>query len=470
MSTTKYSFGVSNIKDFPFDNYEKDFTFIVNNKRYQTSRIVADLLSPTIKKNHYNDSNNNEFIINTSETTDQSNDYFLDFLQLVIFEEKELSSTQRELYCEYFLELGNIDEYFKLKYYEMTDITEPTEPTELTERDINRSLQILTDISELSTKKEININESILYEHIKNISSVFSKVSKSELNKLEYSIIEQIIKSEHLTIYEEDEVCEFIIDKYCQDHQYSSLFEYVLFCNVSEEVLSRFFDEIEFEDINLHIWKSLCCKYSRKDKERNNIDEQITRYNKENKSYQNIKTKNTANERTFEYERGQEFEGIMKYLTTQSCGNIHDNGTIEITTNNLYDGCHPKNLVDYSNNNHYDPSDGNKNNSFVCFDFKDKLVQLTKYSIKSYTQRYLKNWCIEVSEDGHQWETIDRHENDSNLKGEYKVAVFNISPERNEFYRFIRLVETGCHWGSSNCYDGDFCNLEFFGRLQQPHQ
>lgn len=45
-----------------------------------------------------------------------------------------------------------------------------------------------------------------------------------------------------------------------------------------------------------------------------------------------------------------ENDGIMHYLTQQTGGNIHDNGTIQITSNSICGGHQPRNLVDYNNN------------------------------------------------------------------------------------------------------------------------
>ena len=36
-----------------------------------------------------------------------------------------------------------------------------------------------------------------------------------------------------------------------------------------------------------------------------------------------------------EFEREEEFEGIMRNLTNENDGNIHDNATIEITSNSI---------------------------------------------------------------------------------------------------------------------------------------
>ena len=36
------------IKNIPFENYEKDFTFIVNDQEFKTSKLVSQLISPAI--------------------------------------------------------------------------------------------------------------------------------------------------------------------------------------------------------------------------------------------------------------------------------------------------------------------------------------------------------------------------------------------------------------------------------------
>lgn len=132
---------------------------------------------------------------------------------------------------------------------------------------------------------------------------------------------------------------------------------------------------------------------------------------------------------------------------------------------------HPKNLVDYESDNRYFPS-GNSKGAFACFDFKDKMVQLSSYSIRSYNGSpnyyHLRNWAIEVSNDGQKCEEVDRHENEGKLNGRGFTGTFKISPENKEFYRFIRLIETGCCWHRNARYDGIFSMIEFFGKLKQP--
>lgn len=49
------------------------------------------------------------------------------------------------------------------------------------------------------------------------------------------------------------------------------------------------------------------------------------------------------------FQEGHEFEGIFKYLTDKTAGNIHDNGTIEFTSNSICDSSESlKYLLDFN--------------------------------------------------------------------------------------------------------------------------
>ena len=106
----------------------------------------------------------------------------------------------------------------------------------------------------------------------------------------------------------------------------------------------------------------------------------------------------------------------------------------------------------------------------LCFDFKDKQVQLTNYSIKSnhwgVNDDHLKNWVLEVSNDGNDWKPVDEHSNDSSLNGPYKIATFK-TKEIQSFYQFVRLRQTGRNWhGQPGQYHSAFYLFEFYGKLK----
>lgn len=169
------------------------------------------------------------------------------------------------------------------------------------------------------------------------------------------------------------------------------------------------------------------------------------------------------------HQNGAEFNGINNYLINQTGGNIHDNCTVVITTNSSNgDYAHPKCLVDYQNQNNYYHSQ-NDTDIEVCFDFKNKKVNLTGYSIKSIWNGInscnLKNWVVEVSNDKSQWEIVDEPNNDSTLNGASLVAYFS-TKKTIDFYRYVRLRQTGRNW--ENDYLVIIVALEFYGKLQIP--
>lgn len=116
-----YLFSLSNVKKIPFDKYEHDFTFNINGKLYKTSRVIADLLSPTIRNYHFHDPTINEFIINSANKKNEQNsednkeDYFNDFLKLNKFEQIHIEEPQRKQFIQIFLQLGNAEESINLQ-------------------------------------------------------------------------------------------------------------------------------------------------------------------------------------------------------------------------------------------------------------------------------------------------------------------------------------------------------------------
>ena len=66
LNTTRISY-------IPIGTFVNDFTFIVNGREYQTSRLVSDLLSPFICQLHAGDPTINTFSIRTQNQGDFQN-------------------------------------------------------------------------------------------------------------------------------------------------------------------------------------------------------------------------------------------------------------------------------------------------------------------------------------------------------------------------------------------------------------
>ena len=436
--------------DLSFDNYEKNFLFIVNREKIHTSRIIADILSPFLQQSHFIDKSITEFLINTKTIDEQmrnsksnENDYFEDFLKLVTFDNIKIDLNRQQIYSEYFYLLGNTDEFFRIQPKYLEGLTEENAVDRLVT--ISR---IPTEFQEINKFKETKTMDEI----ITFISSHFEKVDKEQMKNLDIDIIEEIIGNKSLKLHEEDSLLNFILTLYEEDRSYSRLFEYVLFNNLSMNALEKFIDLFEVEDFNFIIWKSICERLlsskqeSIEDNKRYEIEKYITK--------------------DLNYKDGKTFDGIMKYLTNETKGNIHDKGTIKITSNSIRkENEHPKNLVDYQIGSRYHSD--NKGGAIICYDFKDKLVQVNAYTIKSNHNNNphsynLRNWVIEVSNDNVDWTEIDNHVNDSTLDGPDIVFTFLVKKKDNNFYRFVRLRQTGDIWSSpTNPNYFWFCFMEF---------
>lgn len=447
-----FSLSTRNWKNICFDKYDKDFTFIVDGKRYQTPRFIADILSPKIRNLHYVDESIDEFRINTNNMN-KSEDHFPDFLKLCTFDKQILDSSRIHEYSTYFKELGNIGEYFHLEFSTIETLTK------------EKAISTLIQINSLFENRRENCdttNEQVK-EIISFISSHFYELNEEEIRFLGKDIIEMIISNEELKIKDEDSLLEMILKLYEEDQTYSDLIGQVIFSNLSAESVEKFVNTFSIYDITSEIWSSICNRLLRSKE----VTEKVIL---EGRYLKPMMSKKKCKE--FNAETGHEFEGMMRYLTNETKGNIHDTGAIEITTNSIkndnINAYHPKNLVDYQNNSHYYSKD--EPGVFVCFDFKSRRIQLSSYSIKTQSGGpnacHLKNWVMEVSNDNKSWDEIDCRSNDSTLNGSNNIGIFKINRQSTGFYRYIRLRQTGVCW--FNDYRIYFPFIEFFGKIEEP--
>ncbi|KAK8835257.1 hypothetical protein M9Y10_017042 [Tritrichomonas musculus] len=411
-----YSLSTENVKTVPFAKYEKNFTFIVNGKRYETSRYVADILSPIVCNYHYEDETFDEFTINTTPKDPNQagdDDSFQEFLQIINFNEIELGSIQRKKYGEYFLHLGNIEEYLRLKG--------------------TTSLKLTGKINDL----------------IEFAAEHFYQIPRKNLKTVDIEILAAVIKNAKLRLEDEESLFELLLGLYEEDREYSSLFEYVEFKHLKSESVREFINQFDIEYLSAGTWQSICERLVGVSESPVGSERYILKCEE------------------FVRKEGEEFKGIMRHLTEETGGNIHDNGTIEITSNSVCSSYYPRNIVDYQNDNFYHSN--NQENSEICFDFKDKEIQITSYSLKScnwgQNSNHLKSWVVEVSNDHQKWDEIDKRENNSILNGSNFIGTFD-TKENKSFYRFVRLRQTGKSWCNNYCTV--IASIEFYGKMKHP--
>lgn len=210
-------------------------------------------------------------------------------------------------------------------------------------------------------------------------------------------------------------------------------------------------------------------KKHKKEKKRSHKSKDISdkkkkKESKEEEKEEKKEKKEIVDIKTFILQPGNEFKGIFQYLSTTKSGNIHDNGIINVTSNNLRNAgnsrYHPKNVVDSNINKEYMASGGNQ--AFICFDFKDKKVEITDYAVRnSNSGGKIRNWVFEISDDMKTWTEIDK-------RTEYlftgNQGIFKVRP--NRFARYCRLRHDGQF--TEMVFNLIINTIELFGKLQIP--
>lgn len=200
-------------------------------------------------------------------------------------------------------------------------------------------------------------------------------------------------------------------------------------------------------------------KESKKEsKSKNQNDNKI----KESKS----KPQNSIQTLALEY-NGQPYNGILSKLTELAEGNVHSKGVVNITASTS-DHKEAFNVADFGWNDCFFTE--SRPNSWLMFDFLDKRISVTNYTIKTHKYKsgtcHLKAWVIEGSVDNNTWEEIDKR-NTPVLNGPNRMQTFPASSLKNSNtggrFRYVRLRQVG-----ANCkgnYILALSNIEFFGTI-----
>ena len=155
------------------------------------------------------------------------------------------------------------------------------------------------------------------------------------------------------------------------------------------------------------------------------------------------------------------FDGIIAHLTRKCDDNVHDKGIVNVTASSAIGGNPPKNAVDPDQSRKFWSE--NEPNSWICYDFKERRVIPTSYSIRSSFWVSPKSWVIEVSNDGASWTEVDRRDNNNDLSDGRETANFKISQIPSEGVRFFRLRQTGENHQGHDVLE--LSSLEVFGTL-----
>jgi hypothetical protein len=411
-----------------------DFTFAIGSDRFHCDRFQAAFLSPLIATALSADPTVDEFVINIP-SPDSVPDTDVNFDSTSAFASNSIAALER-LIC------GEMVQLSESQISQMERLYEFLGNAELNEQ-----------VIDFSTKgEELTVSNSLLQYHKKSrfdlsvtsesafIASHFSEFKSVDLRRLNVSELEAIANSETLTIESGDWFLDLILDL---GSDYRNLVSSVRFEFLSSFSINRFFDSISYSDVDERLWLKVM----------NRARHEIV-YNADDIPLQRFIGCFRSTD--------SPFSGLIDHLTKVCGGNVHERAVIEITCSSTqYNKCWQ--VADHSWNDYWFTN--GVANSWIQFDFKNRKVSLTHYTLKSDGGGcHLLEWTIAGSHDGASWDPIDCRKTQE-LNGNYITKTFALSASSTgtRFYRYIRLTQTAKNSNGDNFLQ--LTGVEFFGRM-----
>jgi hypothetical protein len=155
-------------------------------------------------------------------------------------------------------------------------------------------------------------------------------------------------------------------------------------------------------------------------------------------------------------------DGVIAYLTRRYGGHVDVCGTVAITASSVQGRFVPGNVANFMTVDLF--ASANLPYQWVCYDFKERRIDIVKYAIQTPNQ-YLnipRCWVLEGSLDGNVWEELHRVDDGTRENG----IIVNYPLAKTTTVRMVRIRNTGHnHGGDFNLLLGAF---EVFGALHEP--
>lgn len=163
------------------------------------------------------------------------------------------------------------------------------------------------------------------------------------------------------------------------------------------------------------------------------------------------------------------YGGIFQHLHNNSQTHVYDE--VDITSSDGENTTLTNILLIDDNNSSYClilHKDENKLYPWICFDFKDRQIHLTNYTIRSNFSEanhgaHPKSWVFEGSHDKKEWSVLDERKDCPNLNGKSAIHTFTLAKHTRQDYRYVRMRITDKNWFGN--YTLSFAYIELYGAL-----
>lgn len=360
MDTKSFILSSSGFKNVIKD--EKQFTFIFGEKDFHMNSMCAEFLSPLVSHLHHSDPTIDSIHLQLPPNVNMndSNDYISDDLKHIIIDlsngsQVTINETQSEKIRYLSILLCNEELYSKMR---------ELYPKENEEEQIQFYLDEIKMIDQLSKQNgsmQIDVNYLINM-----ISSHLYCIGKEEIKNLPIKIIQKILLCDQITIESEDWLFDLINEIFskndeCENLSLIEMYELIEVENLSESKFEEMLMRINPNEIGSALWRNICKRLIRTDTKE---DTPKARYRKALKKEES--TTKPVLTVLFDGKKENELNGIIRKLTQECNGNVHDKGVVEVTASSDCGGGNsdirkPKFAVDLDN----------KRTRFVSNDEKD---------------------------------------------------------------------------------------------------
>lgn len=439
------------LRNIVLNNQEKEeeFIFIFGEKEFKMQRMFAEFISPRVSHMHQCDPTISSLAISqlVSQNSNRYNQIINNLLTENTIKAIEAISCgySTELEDECVSKLRIISAIFDNE--ELFNEINKKQKDKKQIDDIIEELQIYQQISPSFIEKYVNQNIEILCDHLSK-----EKVD-IKLTNLPKTIFYSIVTNENFKVADNDKLFEIVNTIISNDESEEKiknieLYETVDMTKLSENKLKEMVLNLDYTEMTGTMWRKICevILNGLKEKERKN------------------------HEINFEFDgnASHRFSGIVDYIVKNKKKNESNEDVIDVKANSTNGAHYPKFAIYFDSSKYFFSSENFT--TWLQYDFKDKKIRPTSYSIKTRNDSDNDNplnWCIEVSNTGKEndWKTIDSRKDVKTVSKRDQSDTFLIGTKllSNESYRFIRLRCTGCT--SNNCGYLAISSLEYFGTL-----
>lgn len=167
----------------------------------------------------------------------------------------------------------------------------------------------------------------------------------------------------------------------------------------------------------------------------------------------------------FPYKNGKPFNGIFDYLYKAYNGNPQATGHVDVTSSSTSVRSVSKIEEVIAERNGGEWASNNEENLWIEFNFKDRSVLLTAYTIQTFSgdtgNMHMKSWKLEASNDGYDWVTLDEVSNNTELNK--PNAIITRPCTSSEPKKVFRIMMTDKNYFGT--YTLTLRRVEFFGNI-----